>query len=144
LPEPAPQHIGDLQQVLDVLTRVLDLLGSQGALVPVGEALGLLQRFPEHLADHQPVARLMRRGRQRRRDLCVEHVRGPHAPRPFQQRQVLAAGVDDDLDLGVREQRQQRAGVVVAERIDRADQGRPVRAVDRHLHEAEERVVPPL
>ena len=130
--------------MLHVLSGVLELLRRERPLVPVREALALLERDPEQLVDEQLVARLVRRGRQRCGDLRVEHVGRSHSPGALEQEEILPAGVHHDLDAGIGEQRQQRTRIVVAERVDRADQRPAVGALDGDLDQAEQGEVPAL
>ena len=85
------------------------------------------------------VAGLRREAREAGGDLGVEHVRDVGAPLAAQDRDVLAAGVQHDLDRGVGEHRRERRGVEALERVEHDDL-----AADAELHEAQQRPVAAL
>ena len=74
-----------------------------------------------------------------RGDLGVEHVRDVGLPLAAQDRDVLAAGVQHDLDRGVGEHGGERRGVEALERVEHDDL-----APDADLHEAQQRPVAAL
>ena len=90
--------VGQRQQMLDVAARIADLLIGQRSRVPAREAGRLRQPDPEHVVEQAVVAGLCREAREARRDLRVEDVRERRLPLAPQDRYVLAAGVQNDLD----------------------------------------------
>ena len=98
LAQPALQLVGERQQVLDVLARVAELLGRQRARVPARERGRLREPDLQHVVQQARVARLRGEAGEAGRDLRVEHVRERRVPRAAQDRDVLAAGVQHDLD----------------------------------------------
>ena len=119
-----------------------------GRLVPLREALGPLEPHAQHLAHQRLVALLVAEADETRGELGVEHVGDLGVPGPAQDRDVLAAGVDHDLDVGVGEHARERLRVrrVVAERVDHLGAhavGR-VGVGHRHLGQAQQRLVAAL
>ena len=77
-------------------------------------------------------------------ELRVEEVRDVRRPHAAQQRDVLAAGMHDDLDRGIGEDLRQRLRVERAvQRVEDLD-AQAVGSLDGDLHEAQERLVAPL
>jgi hypothetical protein len=79
-------------------------------------------------------------------DLRVEDVDDVGSPRAPQDRDVLAGGVQDDLDLGIGEHLRERLEVELAQRVEErgADAVRLVLVGHGDLHEAQQRPVAPL
>ncbi len=147
LAQAALDLVGELQQVGDVLGGVAELLGGQRARVPARVARGLADAQAEYGADQVAVAGLGALADEARGDLRVEYVRQLRGPRSAQDRHVLTAGVQDDLDLRIGQQLRQRPHVdVLVEAVDqdRADSGRLARVLDGDLGEAEQRAVTPF
>ena len=146
LAQPALDLVGELEQVRDVLGGVAELLGGQRPGVPARVARGLADPAAEHRPEQVAVAGLRARAREPRRELGVEDVRDLGAPRPAQDRHVLAAGVEHDLDRRVGEQLRERRHVDPVERVDQRDVRGVVRVlvVDRDLHQAQQRPVAAL
>jgi hypothetical protein len=94
----------------------------------------------EHRAEQVAVPSLRAGAGKAGRDLRVEHVVQLRVPRAAQDRDVLAPGVQDDVDRGVAEQRGERSDVGLRERVDQDDLRRSPRVgiVDRDLDEAQE------
>ena len=84
---------GGLEQVQDVLARVVELLVAQRARVPAREARALAQAHVEQVVQQRLVADLRAQAREPGGELRVEDVRDLGAPDAAQQRDVLAAGV---------------------------------------------------
>ena len=77
-------------------------------------------------------------------DLRVEDAAQLGGPLAAQQRDVLAPGVQDDLDVGVGQQGGQRRGVeLLGQRIEDLD-AHAVVGLDRDLDQAQQRAVAPL
>ncbi len=134
------QRFGEREELQHVLARVLELLGAERAAVPAREARGLAQPHVEYLAQQPLVAELGAHAREPGGDLRVEHVVDLAAPQPAQERNVLAAGMQDDLDRRVGEHLGQRRGVerIVGERVQQRDVAAlGVVAGQRHLDQAE-------
>jgi hypothetical protein len=130
--------------VQHVLARVVDLLVAQRAGVPAGEARALAQPHAEQLGDERLVAELRAQPCEARGELRVEDVAHLGVPRALEQRDVLARGVQHQLDAGVGEHLGERGGIHgVVERVDDRDEELAA-ALDRHLHEAQQRLVAPL
>jgi hypothetical protein len=145
LGEPVLQGGGDLEQVQDVLAGVAELLLGERAVVPARERRGLPQPDAERLLQQRLVAELGAHAGEPRGDLRVEDVADRLAPVTAQQRDVLAGGVQDDLDLGVGEHVGQRRGVVVlGQRVQDDDLGAALAVVERDLGEAEQGLVAAL
>ncbi len=74
-------------------------------------------------------------------DLGVEDVREGRAPGAAQDRDVLAARVQDHLDRGVGEHLRQRSGIaeILLQRVEHDDL-----LADADLHEAEQRAIAAL
>ncbi len=147
LAQPALELVGELEQVGDVLGGVAQLLGGQRAGVPARVARGLADPAAEHRAEQVAVAGLRARAGEPGGDLGVEDVRDLGAPCAAQDRDVLAAGVEHDLDRRVGEQLRQRRDVDVprAGRSGRsAAPSDSAEAVDRDLHQAQQRAVAAL
>ena len=102
------QLVGELEQVGDVLGGVAELLGGQRPRVPARVAGGLADALAEDRAEQVPVPGLRARAREPGRELRVEDVRELGVPRAAQDRHVLAAGVQHDLDRRVGQQLRQR------------------------------------
>ena len=78
-------------------------------------------------------------------DLRVEDVRDLGLPDAAQQRDVLAPGVEDDLDVRVGEDLGQRTGVeLLLDRVEHLDPHAAVGLLDGDLDEAQERAVAAL
>ena len=143
--EPVLQDGRGLQQVAHVVAGVVDLLGAQRPRVPAREARALRQPHAEQLVQQRLVAELRAQPREAGCELRVEEVRDVRRPDTAQQRDVLAPGVHDDLDLGVGEQRRERRGVELAvEGVEHLDPHVFAGNLDRDLHEAQERPVAAL
>ena len=105
----------------DVLARVAQLLGGQRALVPARVARGLADAAAEDRAEQVSVAGLGTRADEPGRDLGVEEIVDLRAPGAAEDRDVLAARVEHDLDRGVREQLGERRHVDILQRVDQHD-----------------------
>ena len=141
LAQPALQLVGQRQQVLDVLAGVADLLGRERARVPAGERRRLREPDPQHVVQQPGVAGLGAEAGEAGRDLRVEHVRERRVPRAAQDRDVLAAGVQHDLDRRVGEHGGERRRITDAA-LERIEHDHLARRGD--LHEAEQRPVAAL
>ena len=146
--EAALNLVGELEQVGDVLGGVAQLLGGQRPGVPPRVARGLADPAAEHRPEQVAVPGLRARANEPGRELRVEDVRDLGRPGPAEDRDVLAAGVEHDLDRRVGEQVRDRARVDPA--LERVDQ-RDVRSgavggfvVDRDLDQAQQRPVAAL
>ena len=109
--EAALQLVGQLEQVRDVLGGVAQLLGGQRPRVPARVAGGLADPAAEHRAEQVAVPGLGARAREPGGELGVEDVGELGAPGPAEDRDVLAAGVEHDLDRRVGEQLRERRDV---------------------------------
>ena len=132
----------------DVLGGVAELLRGQRACVPARVARGLADPPAEHRPEQVAVPGLRARAHEPRGELRVEDVGDLGRPGAAQDRHVLAAGVEHNLDRRVREQLRDRRHVGVAlERVDQVDArlalGTRV-VVDRDLYQAEQRPVAAL
>ena len=150
LGEPLLEPLAEREQAAGVVGGVLELLRGERAAVPAREALGALQARAEHLADERLVALLAAEPEEAAGHLRVEHVPHLGAPRPAQDRHVLASGVHHDLHLGVGQRLRQRCGglgveaVAPADRSPRCAPRRARRVGHGHLDEAEQGPVAPL
>ena len=139
--QPALELVGERAEVLDVLAGVAELLGGERPGVPAGEGGRLREADLEHVMEQPGVAGLGGEAGEAGRHLRVEDVgeRGP--PGAAEDRHVLAARVQHDLDRRVGKHRRQRRGIaeVVLDRVEQHDL-----VADRDLHEAEQRPVAAL
>ena len=120
--QPALELGRQLEQVHHVLARVRALLGGEGTRVPAREAGALRDAHSEQLGQQRLVGRLRSQPGEAGRHLRVEHVCHLAREPPAHERDVLAPGVHDDLDVRVRQDRRQRcAGHVPLERIQELD-----------------------
>ena len=118
------QRVGELEQVQDVLARVADLLGAQRARVPAREARALAQRARRPSRAAAPRSRAGRAGRRSRpRPACRRRCGSRCDHSAAQQRDVLAAGVQDDLDRRGRRARRPaaRGRTSSVERVEHLD-----------------------
>ena len=142
------QRVGELEQVQDVLARVARPAPSlSGRAVPARELRALAQPHADHLVQQRLVAELRAQARRspRRpacRRCCVISV-CQSAP---QQRDVLAPGVQDDLDVGVGEHLGQRRRVerLASSGSSTVDRTLAVGSSTRDLDEAQQRAVAAL
>ena len=127
--------------MLDVLARVLELLGRQRPRVPAREARRLGQPDLQHVVEQAEVPGLRGEAGEARRDLRVEDVGDVRRPLAAQDRDVLAAGVQHDLDRRVGEHAGQRREVEpgAGQRVQDRDL-----LADDDLHEAQQRAVAAL
>ena len=140
--------VGELEQVRDVLGGVAQLLGGQRPGVPARVAGGLADPAAEHRAEQVAVPGLGARAHEPGGELGVEDVRDLGAPGPAEDRHVLAAGVEHDLDRRVGQQLRRAVSTSTSPRASRsarcAGRRRRARVVDRDLHQAQERAVAAL
>ena len=144
--QPLLDLVGEPKQMDHVLGGVAELLRSQRPHVPARIGRGLAHAQAEHRPEQVAVARLGAGSGEAGRDLGVEDVVDLGLPRPAQDRDVLATGVQHDLELGVAEQLRQRRDVDVGQRVDQQDDRvtRLLRGVDRDLDEAQQGAVAPF
>ena len=118
----APLQLGgELEQVHDVLARVGELLGESGRASQRVKLALLGTRTPSSCAAASRRSLCGHAG-EAGGDLGVEDVADLGAEAPAQQRDVLAAGVHDELDRGVGEQLGERRSVeLLAQRVDQLD-----------------------
>ena len=139
------QHGRRLQQVADVVAGVVDLLGAQRPRVPAREARALGQPDAEQLVQQRLVAELRAQPGEAGGELRVEEVRDLRRPDAAQQRDVLAAGVHDDLDRPDRRAAAASgAGSSAPSSGSRTSMRTPSSDLDGDLHEAQQRAVAPL
>ena len=137
--EAAAKLVRQVEQVLDVALGVAQLLLGQRPGVPAREARRLGEPDPQHVVQEPAVARLGGEAGEPGGDLGVEDARELDAPLAAQDRDILAAGVDHDLHLGVGEHGGERLRVEARQRVQH-----PHLIADRHLDEAQQRPVPAL
>jgi len=92
--EPVGDHAMELDEVGDVVRRVLALLCAERPARPVRQLVALLEAQPQQLLDERD-ERGRRQAEEPRRELRVEKPRRGGAARPFEDLEVLVGGVDD-------------------------------------------------
>ena len=127
--------IGDVEQVSDVIERVIELARGERTVSPVGARLAPAQADAQDLSDQVHQRERIADADQSRGHLDVEDA-SRELPRLEQaDPQILAGRVHDDLDRRVADHVPE--GSEVADR-QRVDQGQPL--ASRHLDQAEHRL----
>ncbi len=106
----APLELGgELEQVLDVLARILDSCSARQRAASQRVKLALLAtRTPSSVAEQRLIGGLRAQPGEAGGDLRVEHVRHLCREHAAHERDVLAPGVHDDLHRRVGEHRRER------------------------------------
>ena len=147
LAQPALDLVGQLEQVGHVLGGVAELLGGERSRVPAGVAGRLADAAAEHRSEQVAVAGLRAGADEPGRQLRVEQVGDLGPPGAAEDRHVLAAGVEHDLDGRIAQQLRHRRDVhPAAQRIDQIDAWTAAvrRVVHGDLDQAQERPVAAL
>jgi Rrf2 family protein len=138
--------VDQLEQVGDVLCRVVQLLRRQRPGVPARVGGRLADAPPQHRPEQISIPGLSACAGEPGGHLRVEHISDLGRPGAAQDRHVLAAGVEDHLDIRVREQRGHGPQVeITPERVDQGDvRSTTLAVVHHHLGQAQQRPVAPL